>query len=79
MRTYATRKSPSLRSLANSSEVNQTTHKTELGAVVFVSRMLRHYPYGAKYTIFIYHKSRQHIRKQKEIQRKPTEMGRTVE
>jgi len=43
------------------SERNYTTHDLELGAVVFALKILRHYLYGTKCTIYTDHKSLQHI------------------
>nr|GFB27543.1 putative reverse transcriptase domain-containing protein [Tanacetum cinerariifolium] len=48
-------------------EKNYTTHDLELGAVVFTLKILRHYLYGTKYTMFTDHKSLQHIIDQKEL------------
>ncbi|GKF84575.1 putative reverse transcriptase domain-containing protein [Tanacetum coccineum] len=48
-------------------EKNYTTHDLELGAVVFALEIWRHYPYGTKCTMFIDHKSLQHILDQKEL------------
>ncbi|GJZ63861.1 putative reverse transcriptase domain-containing protein [Tanacetum coccineum] len=48
-------------------EKNYTTHNLELGAVVFVLKMWRHYLYGTKYVVFTDHKSLQHILDQKEL------------
>ncbi|GJT51133.1 putative reverse transcriptase domain-containing protein [Tanacetum coccineum] len=48
-------------------EKNYTTHDLELGAVVFALKILRHYLYGTKYTMFTDHKSLQHILDQKEL------------
>nr|GEU53230.1 reverse transcriptase domain-containing protein [Tanacetum cinerariifolium] len=48
-------------------EKNYTTHDLELGAVVFALKIWRHYLYGTKYTVFIDHKSLQHILDQKEL------------
>ncbi|GJR12318.1 putative reverse transcriptase domain-containing protein [Tanacetum coccineum] len=48
-------------------EKNYTTHDVELGAVVFASKMWRHYLYGTKCVVFIDHKSLQHILHQKEL------------
>ncbi|GJR55513.1 putative reverse transcriptase domain-containing protein [Tanacetum coccineum] len=48
-------------------EKNYTTHDLELGAVVFALKILRHYLYGTKCTVFIDHKSLQHILNQKEL------------
>ncbi|GJT76525.1 putative reverse transcriptase domain-containing protein [Tanacetum coccineum] len=48
-------------------EKNYTTHDLELGAVVFARKIWRHYLYGTKYTVFIDHKSLQHILDQKEL------------
>nr|GEV00454.1 putative reverse transcriptase domain-containing protein [Tanacetum cinerariifolium] len=46
---------------------NYTTHDLELRAVVFVSKMWRHYLYGTKCVVFTGHKSLQHILDQKEL------------
>ncbi|GJX79878.1 putative reverse transcriptase domain-containing protein [Tanacetum coccineum] len=48
-------------------EKNYTTHDLELGAVVFVLKMWRHYLYGTKCVVFTDHKSLQHILDQKEL------------
>nr|GFD08905.1 putative reverse transcriptase domain-containing protein [Tanacetum cinerariifolium] len=48
-------------------EKNYTTHDLELGAVVFALKILRHYLYGTKCTVFTNHKSLQYILKQKEL------------
>ncbi|GJW92333.1 putative reverse transcriptase domain-containing protein [Tanacetum coccineum] len=48
-------------------EKNYTTHDLELGAVVFILKILRHYLYGTKCTMFIDHKSLQHILDQKDL------------
>ncbi|GJY09655.1 retrotransposon protein, putative, ty3-gypsy subclass [Tanacetum coccineum] len=48
-------------------EENYTTHDLELGAVVFVLKIWRHYLYGTKCTVFTDHKSLQHIFHQKEL------------
>ncbi|GKE17432.1 putative reverse transcriptase domain-containing protein [Tanacetum coccineum] len=48
-------------------EKNYTTHDLELGAVVFAQKIWRHYLYGTKCTVFIDHKSLQHILDQKEL------------
>ncbi|GKD49294.1 putative reverse transcriptase domain-containing protein, partial [Tanacetum coccineum] len=48
-------------------EKNYTTHDLELGAVVFALKILRHYLYGTKYTVYTDHKSLQHILDQKEL------------
>ncbi|GKB06137.1 putative reverse transcriptase domain-containing protein [Tanacetum coccineum] len=48
-------------------EKNYTTHDLELGAVVFALKIWRHYLYGTKCTVFIDHKSLQHILYQKEL------------
>ncbi|GKA02097.1 putative reverse transcriptase domain-containing protein, partial [Tanacetum coccineum] len=48
-------------------EKNYTTHDLELGAVVFALKIWRHYLYGTKCTMFIDHKSLQHILEQKEL------------
>nr|GFD16091.1 putative reverse transcriptase domain-containing protein [Tanacetum cinerariifolium] len=42
-------------------------HDLELGAVVFAPKILRHYLYGTKCTVFTDHKSLQHILDQKEL------------
>ncbi|GKF66820.1 putative reverse transcriptase domain-containing protein [Tanacetum coccineum] len=49
---------------------NYTTHDLELGAVVFALKIWRHYLYGlygTKCTVFMDHKSLQHILNQKEL------------
>ncbi|GJT94515.1 putative reverse transcriptase domain-containing protein [Tanacetum coccineum] len=46
---------------------NYTTHDLELGAVVFVLKIWRHYLYDTKCTVFTDHKSLQHILDQKEL------------
>ncbi|GKD24899.1 putative reverse transcriptase domain-containing protein, partial [Tanacetum coccineum] len=46
---------------------NYTTHDLELGAVVFSLKLWRHYLYRTKYTVFMDHKSIQHILNQKEL------------
>ncbi|GKF96928.1 putative reverse transcriptase domain-containing protein, partial [Tanacetum coccineum] len=46
---------------------NYTTHDLELGAVVLALKIWRHYLYGTKGTMFIDHKSLQHILDQKEL------------
>ncbi|GJV49777.1 putative reverse transcriptase domain-containing protein [Tanacetum coccineum] len=46
---------------------NYTTHDLELGAVVFVLKMWRHYLYEMKCVMFTDHKSLQHILDQKEL------------
>nr|GFA71834.1 putative reverse transcriptase domain-containing protein [Tanacetum cinerariifolium] len=51
-------------------EKNYTTHDLELGVVVFVLKMLRHYLYGTKCVVFTDHKSLQHIPDQKELNMK---------
>nr|GEX01102.1 putative reverse transcriptase domain-containing protein [Tanacetum cinerariifolium] len=51
-------------------EENYTTHDLELGAVVFALKIWRHYLYGTKCTLFIDHKSLQHILDQKELNMK---------
>nr|GFB12783.1 putative reverse transcriptase domain-containing protein [Tanacetum cinerariifolium] len=43
------------------------THDLELGAVVFALRLLRHYLYGVKCTVYADHKSLQCIMDQKEL------------
>ncbi|GKE66370.1 putative reverse transcriptase domain-containing protein [Tanacetum coccineum] len=48
-------------------EKNYTTHDLELRAVVFSLKLLRHYLYGTKCTMFMDHKSQQHILNQKEL------------
>ncbi|GJY88575.1 putative reverse transcriptase domain-containing protein [Tanacetum coccineum] len=48
-------------------EKNYTTQDLEVGAVVFVLKMWRHYLYGTKCVVFIDHKSLQHILDQKEL------------
>nr|GEW02871.1 hypothetical protein [Tanacetum cinerariifolium] len=48
-------------------EKNYTTHDLELGAVVFVLKIWRHYLYGTKSVIYTDHKSLQHIFSQKEL------------
>ncbi|GJY50017.1 putative reverse transcriptase domain-containing protein [Tanacetum coccineum] len=48
-------------------EKNYTTHDLELGAVVFILKMWRHYLYGTKCVVFTDHKSLQHILDQKEL------------
>ncbi|GKA24136.1 reverse transcriptase domain-containing protein [Tanacetum coccineum] len=48
-------------------EENYTTHDLELGAMVFALKIWRHYLYGTKCTVFIDHKSLQHILHQKEL------------
>ncbi|GJU44480.1 putative reverse transcriptase domain-containing protein [Tanacetum coccineum] len=48
-------------------EKNYTTHDLELGAVVFALKMWRHYLYRTRCTVFIDHKSLQHILDQKEL------------
>nr|GEU57068.1 putative reverse transcriptase domain-containing protein [Tanacetum cinerariifolium] len=48
-------------------EENYTTHKQELGAVVFALKIWRHYLYGKNYVIYMDHKSLQHIFSQKEL------------
>ncbi|GJR19109.1 putative reverse transcriptase domain-containing protein [Tanacetum coccineum] len=48
-------------------EKNYTTHDLELGAVVYALKILRHYLYGTKCTVFTDHKSLQHILDQKEL------------
>ncbi|GKC06450.1 putative reverse transcriptase domain-containing protein [Tanacetum coccineum] len=46
---------------------NYTTHDLELGVVVFALKIWRHYLYGTKCTVFIDHKSLQHILNKKEL------------
>ncbi|GKD77457.1 putative reverse transcriptase domain-containing protein, partial [Tanacetum coccineum] len=43
------------------------THDLELGSVVFALKIWRHYLYGTKCTVFIDHKSLQHILDQNEL------------
>ncbi|GJR14091.1 putative reverse transcriptase domain-containing protein [Tanacetum coccineum] len=51
----------------NPNKENYTTHDLELRAVVFALKIWRHYLYGIKCTVFIDHKSLQHILDQKEL------------
>nr|GFA23571.1 retrotransposon protein, putative, Ty3-gypsy subclass [Tanacetum cinerariifolium] len=48
-------------------ERNYTTHDLELGSLVFALKMWRHHLYGTKGTMFIDHKSLQHILDQKDL------------
>ncbi|GKB84605.1 putative reverse transcriptase domain-containing protein [Tanacetum coccineum] len=48
-------------------EENYNTHDLELGAVMFTLKIWRHYLYGTKCTVFLDHKSLQHILHQKEL------------
>nr|GEZ01473.1 putative reverse transcriptase domain-containing protein [Tanacetum cinerariifolium] len=48
-------------------EKNYTTHDLELGAVVFALKIWRHYLYRTRCTVFVDHKSLQHILDQKEL------------
>ncbi|GJQ91304.1 putative reverse transcriptase domain-containing protein [Tanacetum coccineum] len=48
-------------------ENNYTTHDLEFGSVVFALKIWRHYLYGTRCTVFIDHKSLQHIIDQKEL------------
>nr|GEY61641.1 reverse transcriptase domain-containing protein [Tanacetum cinerariifolium] len=48
-------------------EKNYMTHDLELGAVVFILKIWRHYLYEAKCTVYTNHKSLQHILDQKEL------------
>ncbi|GKC15059.1 putative reverse transcriptase domain-containing protein [Tanacetum coccineum] len=48
-------------------EKNYTTHELELGAVVFVLKIWRHYLYRTKSVIYTDHKSLRHIFSQKEL------------
>ncbi|GKB86249.1 putative reverse transcriptase domain-containing protein [Tanacetum coccineum] len=48
-------------------EKNYTTHDLELGSVVFALKLWRHYLYGTRCTVFIDHKSLNHILDQKEL------------
>ncbi|GJZ77284.1 putative reverse transcriptase domain-containing protein, partial [Tanacetum coccineum] len=59
-------------------EKNYTTHDLELGAVVFVVKMWRHYLYGMKCVVFTDHKSLQHILDQKELERVENETTKMV-
>ncbi|GKC51860.1 reverse transcriptase domain-containing protein, partial [Tanacetum coccineum] len=54
----------------NKVEKNYTTHDLELGAVVFALKTWRHYLYGTKSIIYMYHKSLQHIFDQKELNKR---------
>ncbi|GKB31194.1 putative reverse transcriptase domain-containing protein [Tanacetum coccineum] len=51
----------------NIHEKNYTTRDVELRAVVFALKILRHYLYGTKYTVFTDHKSLQQILNQKDL------------
>nr|GEV25537.1 putative reverse transcriptase domain-containing protein [Tanacetum cinerariifolium] len=51
----------------NVHEQNFTTHDLELGSVVLALKILRHYLYGTKCTVFTDHKSLHHILDQKEL------------
>nr|GEW84574.1 putative reverse transcriptase domain-containing protein [Tanacetum cinerariifolium] len=48
-------------------EENSTAHDLELGVVVFALRLLIHYLYGTKCTVYAGHKSLQYILDQKEL------------
>ncbi|GJS83622.1 putative reverse transcriptase domain-containing protein [Tanacetum coccineum] len=48
-------------------EKNYMTHNLEIGAVVFSLKLWRHYLYGTKCTVFMDHKSLQHILNQKDL------------
>nr|GFA45033.1 putative reverse transcriptase domain-containing protein [Tanacetum cinerariifolium] len=48
-------------------EKNYTTHDLELGAVVFALKIWRHYLYRTRCTVFVDHKSLQHILDHKEL------------
>nr|GFB87595.1 putative reverse transcriptase domain-containing protein [Tanacetum cinerariifolium] len=48
-------------------EKNYTTRDLELGTVVFALKIWMHYLYGTKCTVFIDHKSLQHILDQEEL------------
>nr|GFA03742.1 retrotransposon protein, putative, Ty3-gypsy subclass [Tanacetum cinerariifolium] len=48
-------------------EKNYTTHDLELGSVVFALKIWWHYLYRTKFTVFIDHKSLQHILDQNEL------------
>nr|GEY51909.1 putative reverse transcriptase domain-containing protein [Tanacetum cinerariifolium] len=48
-------------------ENNYTTHDVELRSLVFALKIWRHYLYGTKCTMYIDHKSLQHILDQKEL------------
>ncbi|GKB60593.1 putative reverse transcriptase domain-containing protein [Tanacetum coccineum] len=48
-------------------EKNYTTHDLELGSAVFALKILRHYLYRTRCTMFTDHKSLQHILDQKEL------------
>ncbi|GKE02648.1 putative reverse transcriptase domain-containing protein [Tanacetum coccineum] len=48
-------------------EKDYTTYDLELGSVVFSLKLWRHYLYGTKCTVFMDHKSLQHILNQKEL------------
>ncbi|GJR30638.1 putative reverse transcriptase domain-containing protein [Tanacetum coccineum] len=50
-----------------SHEKNYTTHDLELGSVLFLLKIWRHYLYGTRCTVFTDHKSLQHILDQKEL------------
>nr|GEW38171.1 putative reverse transcriptase domain-containing protein [Tanacetum cinerariifolium] len=50
-----------------SHQENYTTHDLELGAIMFALKIWRHYLYSPKCTVFVDHKSLQHILDQKEL------------
>ncbi|GJV56557.1 putative reverse transcriptase domain-containing protein [Tanacetum coccineum] len=50
---------------------NYPTHNLELGEIVFSSKILEHYLYGIKHTMFTNHESLQHNLDQKELNMRP--------
>ena len=48
-------------------EIDYPTHDLELGAIIFVLKIWRHYLYGVRFTIYSDHKSLKHIFDQKEL------------
>ncbi|KAD2394147.1 hypothetical protein E3N88_41124 [Mikania micrantha] len=48
-------------------EANYATHDLELGAVVFVLKLWRHYLYGTRFVVYSDHKSLKHIFDQKDL------------
>ncbi|KAI3732905.1 hypothetical protein L1987_64117 [Smallanthus sonchifolius] len=48
-------------------EKNYITHDLELGAIIFASKLWRHYLYGVKFTVFTDHKSLKYIFSHKEL------------
>jgi hypothetical protein len=48
-------------------ERNYRTHDLELAVVVFALKIWRHYLYGAKFEVFIDHKSLKYLFDQKEL------------